>query len=155
MNKLQIAVLAVCAALLGGCTPDDVAMADVETMSRIYVRSNDVVSVYFVGEDQKKLIRDEFEAWKKAGFEGFDETFIRRSPTLLITGTTTNGVSYKIDLAEDRVMVHEESGEFVDGTYYARDLTAADVRFRQFLRKCIEDGRLPTLARGRMPGEDE
>jgi len=112
------------------------------------------MSVYSVGKRQQEVLRDEFETWKQAGFDGFDESFIKRPPTLVVMGVATNGVSYIIDLGPERVTVFEDAGGMVDGTRYARDATAADMRFRLFLSSCIEDRKLPKLASGKLPKKE-
>lgn len=155
MNKLHIALAILCAGALCGCVPEAVSTTNADTMTRIFACDGEMVSIYHIGADQKALLKDEFEAWKQAGFEGFDESFVVRAPTLLISGTTTNGVSYKIDFGTEYVTVNEVQGKMVDGAQYARDLTDADKRFRQFLLDCIEAGKLPQLARGKMPKSDE
>jgi len=153
MNKVRAVVLSLCVAVAVGCTPEALPTASVETMSRVLVYNDEIVSVYNVCEEQHKLLRNEFENWKQAGFVGFEESFLRHRPTLLVTGTTTNGVTYRIDFGTDKVFVHEVAGTLVDGTRYARDATEADARFRQFLSACIATGQLPLLARGALPTE--
>jgi len=153
MNRLNSVLFALCVVVAVGCTPEALPTAAVETLTRIIVYNDDVVSIYNIGKEQQDVLRDEFDAWRQAGFEGFDESFLRPTPILIVTGTATNGVSYKIDFRPETVLVYESAGELVDGTRYAREVTAADTRFRQFLCTCMATGQLPLLARGRLPNQ--
>jgi len=155
MRALRVLPAVACASvLIGGCTPETVPTVSVETIRCVFVRKDGIASVYGVGERQRSLLRDEFEAWKRAGFEGFDESFIRCQPTFALVGTSTNGVAYKIDFRQGSVMVLEDPCGMVDGARYARELTAADKRLQLFLETCISEGRLPRVMSGKLPGNN-
>jgi len=143
MSRLHIPLAALCAAIVCACLPEAVPMAPVESVKSVCVCDGERTTVYGIGEAQRALLRDEFEAWKQAGFEDFDDSFSRHVPTLLVIGKTESGVSYQIDFRPEKVIVSEEKGKMVDGSRYAREATAADKRFRQFLLDCIADGKLP------------
>jgi len=151
MNGVRVYLAALCVAIVCGCLPEAVPTASVESVKSVCVCEDGRTTVYGIGEAQRALLRDEFEAWKLAGFEGFDDLFSRHMPTLLVTGKTESGVAYWIDFRPEKVIVFEEEGEMVDGSRYAREATAADKRFRQFLQDCIADGKLPRKWSGKLP----
>lgn len=107
---------------------------------------------YAIGEKERALLKDEFDGWLRAGFDGFDLSFVTYVPSLRVEGefftmprfSLTWGLDstlYVIDFGENIVTVSLGDPD-EPLTQYARKPTEADRRFRQFLLQCMKDGRL-------------
>jgi len=138
---MRMAWLALVAAMVcGGCTPTLVPTVTITPSTRISHNTNGQVSLYSLGAECRSLLQAELETWQRAGFDGFDVSFVTYAPSVSLVGTLDGGASYLIDFGQDVVVVNETDamGEM---SQYIRIPTPADRRFRLFLQAFIEDGK--------------
>jgi len=133
---------AACAAAVCGCTPKAVTMATVDTVTHVCVCADGGVAMYLAGGEQQDLLRNAFETWKRAGFEGFSPSFVTYVPTVSVIGKLEDGTYYSVDFGPDVVVVNEVDADG-ESSQYVRDATPADKRFRLFILAYIADGKFP------------
>jgi len=136
-NQL-VGLAAMCVAAVCGCVPTVLPKATITSVSRISQTVDGQTAFYPLKAEQQAILRNEFETWKKAGFEGFDSSYVDHVPSVNIVGTLEDGTAYVVDFGEEIVVVNEVDG-MGEKSQYVRNVTPADNRFRLFLLACIED----------------